>query len=121
MTSEEYAAIIGAEFDALGLTSPSARLLEAMARARVVSVGREYSDAVDAQGFERRAPRELIEEVEQEIADAAAWAVALSIRMSKMDCPIWITGFLRALVDLTGESTGLRMQVKALEAARVKR
>lgn len=59
-------------------------MIEALASARVATAGREYELAPNRQGFEDASCVHLVRMIEEEIADAAAWMVALRLRIHSM-------------------------------------
>ena len=114
MTTEDFAKALIAEFDALPGDSPAAAYLASEAADRIRGAGREYEVADNLQGFETLHPVELCGEIEAEIADAAAWAVALKLVMARHGMTIHIRSFLFSLEGLIGDLACWRLDAREI-------
>lgn len=114
MTTEDFVNALIAEMDALPGDSPAAAYLACEAAARIRGAGREYEVSDDLQGFETLHPVELCGELEAEIADAAAWAVALKLIMSRYGMTIHIRSFLFSLQELIGDLSCWRLDAREI-------
>lgn len=109
MTADDYAQAIAQEARAAVEAGGNRRALGYLsdqARQRVRQAGLEYQRTDDVQGFEVRHPTDLVTEVEDELADAMAWAVALKLRMKAAGHDIKIGAFLVTLGELQQDMAG---------------
>lgn len=109
MTADDYAQAIAQEARAAVEAGGHRRALGYLsdqARWRVRQAGLEYQRTDDVQGFEVRHPTDLVREIEDEIADAMAWAVALRLRMKDAGIDIPVTRFLARLAEAQDEMVG---------------
>lgn len=89
-----------------GADRRSVGYLEAMARERVMTAGREYQASEDVQGFEDRPPTELVVEIEDELADALAWAVAFRLRMEAAGIDVPVSRFIATIAEAREDMAG---------------
>lgn len=118
MTADDYAHAIAQEARAAVEAGASRRAigyLSDQARQRVRSAGLEYQRTDAVQGFEVRHPTDLVCEIEDELADAMAWAVALKLRMKQAGHDVSIRAFLTTLAELQQDMAGWWTDARGVE------